>query len=111
MAAALREIGKQDVESLTKADETMLRILPLGLAMAQKMSKVFDRCASKQVRTELMEGSNNTYGIDMATEILLKRFLYYMCYYDKPFQDQLDVMATRYYLRIGHGSKRGEIEG
>ena len=38
VAATLREIGKQDVEAPTKADETML------LPLAQKMSKVFDRC-------------------------------------------------------------------
>ena len=58
VAATLREIGKQDVESPTKADETML------LPLAQKMSKIIDRCASKQVRTELVEGLGNAYGFD-----------------------------------------------
>ena len=43
VAATLREIGKQNVEALTKADETML------LPLAQKMNKVLDRCTSKQV--------------------------------------------------------------
>ena len=56
----LREIGKQDMESPTKADETML------LPLAQKIGNVFGRCASKQVRTELVEGLGNTYGFDMA---------------------------------------------
>ena len=50
VAATLREIGKRDLEALTKADETML------LPLAQKMSKVLGRCTSKQVRTELVEG-------------------------------------------------------
>ena len=43
VAAALREIGKQDMETPTKADKTML------LPLAQKMGKIFGRCASKQV--------------------------------------------------------------
>ena len=52
VAATLQEIGKQDMEleSLTKADETML------MPLAQKMGTVFGRCASKQVQTELVEG-------------------------------------------------------
>ena len=91
VAATLREIGKQDVGNPTKADETML------LPLAQKMSKVFDRCASKQVRTELVEGLGNTYGFDMARKETMESWftlvLYYMFYYDKPFQDQVGVMA------------------
>ena len=91
VAATLREIGKHDMESPTKADETML------LPLAQKMGKVSGRCASKQVRTELVEGFGNTYGFDMARkesmEDWISRVLYYMFYYDKPFQDQLGVMA------------------
>ena len=43
VAAALLEIGKQDMESPTKAGETML----LGLALAQKMGKIFGRCAAR----------------------------------------------------------------
>ena len=50
VAAALREIGKQDVEAPTKAAETML------LPLAQKMSKVFNRCETRTVRTDLVEG-------------------------------------------------------
>ena len=50
------------MEALTKADETML------LPLAQKMSKVLDRCTSKQVRTELVEGFGSTYGFDMSRE-------------------------------------------
>ena len=84
MAAALREIGKHDVESPTRADETML------LPLAQKMGKVFGRCASKQVQTELVEGLGNAYGFDMAREEpmggWLTRVVYCMFYYDKPFQ-------------------------
>ena len=91
MAATLREIGKQDVESLTKVDETML------LPLAQKMGKVFGRCAIKQVRTELVEGLGNTYGFHMARkesmDDLLIRVVYYMFFYDKPFQKQLGVMS------------------
>ena len=45
VAATLQEIGKQDVESPAKADETICLLLPL----AQKMGKTFGRCASKQV--------------------------------------------------------------
>ena len=40
VAATLQEIGKQDVEAPTKADEPML------LPLAQTMSKVLDRCTS-----------------------------------------------------------------
>ena len=84
-----------DVESPTKADETML--LPLAQKLIIKMSKVFDWCASKQVRTELVEGLGNTYGFDMARKESMKswliRVLYHMFYYDKPLQDQLGVMA------------------
>ena len=91
VAATLREIGKQDVEAPTKADETML------LPLAQKMSKILDRCISKQVRTELVEGLGNTYGFDMARkesmECWLVRVMYHMFYHDTPFQAQLGVMA------------------
>ena len=58
--STLCEIGKHDVENLTKADETML------LPLAQKMGKVFSRRASKQVSTELVEGLGNTYVFNMA---------------------------------------------
>ena len=95
MAAALREIGKQDIEGqiATKAGET--RILP----PAQKMGKILDRCGMRQVRTELVEGLGNAYGFDMARkkpmEDWLVRALYYMFFYDRPrpFQAQLGVMA------------------
>ena len=91
VAATLREIAKHDMESPSKADETML------LRLAQKMGKVVGRCASKQVRTELVEGPGNTYGFDVARkesmEDCLARVLYHMFYYDKPFQDQLIVVA------------------
>ena len=60
MAATLREIVKQDTESPTKADENML------LPLAQKMGKIFGRCSSKQVQTELVEGLGNAYGFEMA---------------------------------------------
>ena len=53
MADTLREISKHDVEGPTKADKTML------LPLAQKMNKIIDRCASKQVRTELVDGLGN----------------------------------------------------
>ena len=48
------------MEAPTKADKTML------LPLARKMSKVLDRCTSKQVRTEPAEGLGSTYGFDMA---------------------------------------------
>ena len=61
------------------------------------MSKVFDRCEDLTVRTELVEGLGNTYGFDMARkeplDTYLIRMLYYMFYYEKPFQAQLGVMA------------------
>ena len=69
------------------------------LPLAQKMSKIIDRCGSKQVRTELVEGLGNTYGFDMARkesmEDWLVRVLYYVLtfFYDRPFQAQLGVMA------------------
>ena len=56
VAATLPEIGKQDMEKPTKADETML------LPLAQKMGKMFGRCATKQDQTELVEELGNTYG-------------------------------------------------
>ena len=77
MAAALRESGEQDVEGPTKADERLV----------QKMSKILDRCASKQVRTELVEGLGNTYGFAMARnesmESWLTRVSYHMFFYDR----------------------------
>ena len=60
VAATLQEIGKKDVEAPTKVDKNML------LPLAQKMSKVFNRCETKTVQTELVEGLGNTYGFDMA---------------------------------------------
>ena len=69
------------------------------LPLAQKMSKVFDRCEDLTVRTELVEGLGNTCGFDMARkeslECYLQRMLYYnvMFYHEKPFQAQLGVMA------------------
>ena len=90
--ATLREIGKHDVESPTKADGPML------LPLAQK-GKSFGRCASKQARTELVKGLGNTYGFDMARKESigdwLTRGLYHnvMFCYDRPLQDQVGVMA------------------
>ena len=67
------------------------------LPLAQKMSKVFDRCETKTVRTELVEGLGNTCGFDMARkeslDCYLIRMLYHMFYHEKPFQAQLGVMA------------------
>ena len=67
------------------------------LPLAQKMSKVFDRCEDLTVRTELVEGLGNTYGFDMARkeslDCYLCRMLYHMFYHEKPFQAQLGVMA------------------
>ena len=67
------------------------------LPLAQKMSKVSNRCQDKTVRTELVEGLGNTYGFDMARkeslECWLMRVLYHMFYHEKPFQAQLGVMA------------------
>ena len=90
MAATLREIGKQDnygnLETPTKADEIML------LPLAHKMGKSVGCCASKQVRAELVEGLGNTYVFLMARKESmggwLTRVLYYMLFYDKPFQKQ-----------------------
>ena len=69
VAATLREIGKQDMENPTKADETML------LPLAQKMGKIFGRCGSKQVQTELVPvegpGLGNTYGFHMARKVYM----------------------------------------
>ena len=49
------------------------------------------------VRTELVEGMGNTYGVDMARkgplDSYLQRMLYYMFYHEKPIQAQLGVMA------------------
>ena len=79
------------MEAPTKADETML------LPLAQKMSKVFDRCEDKTVRTELVEGLGNTYGFDMAREGSLECYLcrmpYHMFYHEKQFRAQLGVVA------------------
>ena len=79
------------MEALNKADDTML------LPLAQKMSKIQDRCISKHVQTELVEGLGNTYGFDMARkqsmECWLVRVLYHTFYHDKAFQAQLGVMA------------------
>ena len=67
------------------------------LPLVQKMSKIFGRCASKQVQTELMEGLGHTYGFDMARkesmEDWLIQVLYHMLFHDKPFQAQLGVIA------------------
>ena len=97
VAATLQEFGKPDMENSTKADETML------LPLAQKMGKISGRCASKQVRTELMEGLGNTYGFHISFHMARKksmddwltRVLYYMTlfFYDKPFQKQVGVMS------------------
>ena len=79
------------MEALTKADKTM------PLPLAQKMSNVFDRCETKTVQTELVEGLGNTYGFDIARkeslDCYLVRVLYHMFYHKKPFQAQLGVMA------------------
>ena len=84
VAGTLQEIGKQDVESLTRADETIL------LPLAQKMSKLVDRCASKQARTELVEGLGNTYGSEMSRkeskESWLTRVLYHMIFTTSHFK-------------------------
>ena len=76
ISTTLREIGKQDVEAPTKADETML------LPLAQKMSKMFDRCETKTVRTELVEGLGNTYGFVMARKETLDCYLVRMLYHN-----------------------------
>ena len=56
VATTLQEIGKRDVEAPTTADETML------LPLAQKMSKMINRCETKTLRTELVEGLGITWG-------------------------------------------------
>ena len=101
----------------------------MHLPLAQKMSKILDRCISKQVRTEPVEGLGNNYGFGMARkesmEAWLIRGLYCMFCYDRPFQAQLGVMAflearswhafsglSEDYLRMGHGAKwPDELEG
>ena len=90
ISTTLREIGKQDIEAPTKADEDML------LPLAQKMSKVFDCCEIRTVRTELVEGLGNTYGFDMAKKESASLDCYlirHMFYQKRPFQAQLGVMA------------------
>ena len=80
------------MESSTNADETML------LPLAQNMGKIFSRCASNQVRTELMEGLGSTYGLHVSRKESmgdwLTRVLYYMFFYVKPFQKQLGVIMA-----------------
>ena len=76
ISTTLRELGKQDVEAPTKADENML------LPLAQKMSKVFDRCETKIVRTELVAGLGNTYGFAMARNESLDCYLVRMLYHN-----------------------------
>ena len=72
----------------------------LPLAQKMIMSKILDRCASKQARTALLEGLGNTYGFDMAsTELLegwLVRVLYCMSYQNKPFQALLGVIMMAF---------------
>ena len=69
------------------------------LPLAQKMSKVFDRCEHLTLKTEFVEGLGNTYGFDMARKealgTYLTKMLYCMFYHEKPFQTgtQLGVMA------------------
>ena len=77
ISTTLQEIGKQDVEAPTKADKIML------LPLAQKISKVFDRCETETVQTELIEGLGNTYGFDMATNESLDSYLVRMLYHIK----------------------------
>ena len=61
------------------------------------MSKVFNRCETKTVLTELVEGLGNTYGFVMARkeslDCWLMRVLFHMFHHDGPFQAQLGVMA------------------
>ena len=91
MAATLRKIGKQAIESPTNADKNM------PLPLAQKMGRIFSGCSGKQVRTGLVEGFSNTHGFEMARKQSdvnwLVRVLYCMLYYDGSFQNQPDVMA------------------
>ena len=81
MAAALREVGKQDMESLAKADEVML--LPLVDV------QIFGRCASRQVPEQsswrgwvtpmvsIWRGKNQW----MTGSHRVTRVLYYMFFY------------------------------
>ena len=64
------------MEASAKADETMLPPL------AQKMSKVFNLCEDKTVRTELVEGLGNTYGFDMARKAPLGCWLMRVLYHN-----------------------------
>ena len=57
------------MESPIKADVAML------LPLAQKVNIIIDRCASKQVRTELVEGLGNTCGFDMARKESMESWL------------------------------------
>ena len=57
-AATIREIGKQEIESPTKAADNM------PLPLAQNMGKIIGR-SSKQFRTELVKGLGNTHGFEM----------------------------------------------
>ena len=79
------------MEAPAKADENML------MSLAQKMSKVVNRCETKTVRTELVEGLGNTDGFGMARkespDCWLMRVLYHTRHHDKPYQAQLGVMA------------------
>ena len=75
VSTTLREIGKQDIKAPTKADNDML------LQLAQKMSKVFGRCETKTVPTELVKGLSNTYGFDMARKESLECYLVRMLYH------------------------------
>ena len=95
ISTILWESGKEDVEAPARADGTVLRVLPL----AQNMSKVFDRCETKAVRTELVEGSGRADGFAMARKGILDcypvRMWCHMSHHKKPFQAQLGVMAFR----------------
>ena len=92
----LREIGKQEIESPTKAADNM------PLPLAQNMGKIIGR-SSKQFRTELVKGLGNTHGFEMHIMARkepngnwLVRVLHHnvIFYYDMPeFQNQLGVMA------------------
>ena len=81
------------------------------LPLAQKMSKIIDRCGSKRVRSELVEGLGNTYGFDMARKGPMEDWpvpaLYCMFLYDRQFQAQLGVME----LPEAHASERNAIQG
>ena len=93
------------------------------LPVAQKTGKLLDRCASEQVRTELVEGLGNTYGFGMARKELMEgwriRVLYHMALYHMrqamPRPTGGDGihrgLRVTYYLRMGHGTKWGELGG